>query len=235
MRWGGYAQRVSTRSEWLVSLPNSLTLHQAMSLGSAGLTAAIALRALEEHGVHANQGEVLVTGASGGVGSVAVSLLTHLGYQVVALTGREENADYLRHLGAKEVLPRTQLSSTSEKPLESARWAACIDSVGGPVLSRLLAQIQPGGSVAAVGLAGGAALETSVIPFLLRGINLLGIDSVFHPNERRSKAWNRLADRIPKDALSHITTEIGLSDLPVWGQSILAGQVRGRVVVDIHR
>ncbi len=235
VRWGGYAQRVSTRSEWLVSLPNSLTLHQAMSLGSAGLTAAIALRALEEHGVHANQGEVLVTGASGGVGSVAVSLLTHLGYQVVALTGREENADYLRHLGAKEVLPRTQLSSTSEKPLESARWAACIDSVGGPVLSRLLAQIQPGGSVAAVGLAGGAALETSVIPFLLRGINLLGIDSVFHPNERRSKAWNRLADRIPKDALSHITTDIGLSDLPVWGQSILAGQVRGRVVVDIHR
>ena len=206
-----------------------------MCLGSAGLTAAIALRTLEEHGLHPNQGEVLITGASGGVGSFAVSLLAHLGYQVVALTGREENLDYLRQLGAKEILPRSELSSPTGKPLESARWAACIDSVGGPVLSRVLAQTKPGGSTAAVGLAGGAALETSVIPFLLRGINLLGIDSVYYPNARRSEAWHRLADVLPEDVFDRITTEVSLSDLPEWGRSILAGQVRGRVVVDVNR
>lgn len=235
VRWGGYAQRVSVSGDWLVSLPQSLSLYRAMCLGSAGLTAAIALRTLEEHGLHPNQGEVLITGASGGVGSFAVSLLAHLGYQVVALTGREENLDYLRQLGAKEILPRSELSSPTGKPLESARWAACIDSVGGPVLSRVLAQTKPGGSTAAVGLAGGAALETSVIPFLLRGINLLGIDSVYYPNARRSEAWQRLADVIPEDAFDRITTEVSLSDLPELGRSILAGQVRGRVVVDVNR
>lgn len=234
VRWGGYAQRASVSGDWLVSLPQSLSLYRAMSLGSAGLSAAIALRTLEEHGLHPNQGEVLITGASGGVGSFAVSLLTHLGYQVVALTGREENLDYLRQLGAKEILPRSELSSLTGKPLESARWAACIDSVGGPVLSRILAQTKPGGSTAAVGLAGGAALETSVIPFLLRGINLLGIDSVYYPNARRSEAWQRLADVIPEDAFDRITTEVSLSDLPELGRSILAGQVRGRVVVDVN-
>ena len=233
--WGGYAQRVSVSGDWLVSLPQSLSLYRAMCLGSAGLTAAIALRTLEEHGLHPNQGEVLITGASGGVGSFAVSLLAHLGYQVVALTGREENLDYLRQLGAKEILPRSELSSPTGKSLESARWAACIDSVGGPVLSRVLAQTKPGGSTAAVGLAGGAALETSVIPFLLRGINLLGIDSVYYPNARRSEAWHRLADVLPEDVFDRITTEVSLSDLPEWGRSILAGQVRGRVVVDVNR
>lgn len=235
VRWGGYAQRVSVSGDCLVSLPQSLSLYRAMCLGSAGLTAAIALRTLEEHGLHPNQGEVLITGASGGVGSFAVSLLAHLGYQVVALTGREENLDYLRQLGAKDILPRSELSSLTGKPLESARWAACIDSVGGPVLSRVLAQIKPAGSTAAVGLAGGAALETSVIPFLLRGINLLGIDSVYYPNARRSEAWQRLADVIPEDAFDRITTEVSLSDLPELGRSILAGQVRGRVVVDVNR
>jgi len=235
VRWGGYAQRVSVSGDCLVSLPQSLSLYRAMCLGSAGLTAAIALRTLEEHGLHPNQGEVLITGASGGVGSFAVSLLAHLGYQVVALTGREENLDYLRQLGAKDILPRSELSSLTGKPLESARWAACIDSVGGPVLSRVLAQIKPAGSTAAVGLAGGAALETSVTPFLLRGINLLGIDSVYYPNARRSEAWQRLADVIPEDAFDRITTEVSLSDLPELGRSILAGQVRGRVVVDVNR
>ena len=235
VRWGGYAQRVSVSGDWLVSLPQNLSLYRAMCLGSAGLTAAIALRTLEEHGLHPNQGEVLITGASGGVGSFAVSLLAHLGYQVVALTGREENLDYLRQLGAKEILPRSELSSPTGKTLESARWAACIDSVGGPVLSRVLAQTKPGGSTAAVGLAGGAALETSVIPFLLRGINLLGIDSVYYPNVRRSEAWHRLADVLPEDVFDRITTEVSLSDLPEWGRSILAGQVRGRVVVDVNR
>jgi len=235
VRWGGYAQRVSVSGDCLVSLPQSLSLYRAMCLGSAGLTAAIALRTLEEHGLHPNQGEVLITGASGGVGSFAVSLLANLGYQVVALTGREENLDYLRQLGAKDILPRSELSSLTGKPLESARWAACIDSVGGPVLSRVLAQIKPAGSTAAVGLAGGAALETSVIPFLLRGINLLGIDSVYYPNARRSEAWQRLADVIPEDAFDRITTEVSLSDLPELGRSILAGQVRGRVVVDVNR
>ena len=235
VRWGGYAQRVSVSGDWLVSLPQNLSLYRAMCLGSAGLTAAIALRTLEEHGLHPNQGEVLITGASGVVGSFAVSLLAHLGYQVVALTGREENLDYLRQLGAKEILPRSELSSPTGKTLESARWAACIDSVGGPVLSRVLAQTKPGGSTAAVGLAGGAALETSVIPFLLRGINLLGIDSVYYPNARRSEAWHRLADVLPEDVFDRTTTEVSLSDLPEWGRSILAGQVRGRVVVDVNR
>lgn len=235
VRWGGYAQRVSVSGDWLVSLPQNLSLYRAMCLGSAGLTAAIALRTLEEHGLHPDQGEVLITGASGGVGSFAVSLLANLGYQVVALTGREENLDYLRQLGAKEILPRSELSSPTGKSLESARWAACIDSVGGPVLPRVLAQTKPGGSTAAVGLAGGAALETSVIPFLLRGINLLGIDSVYYPNARRSEAWHRLADVLPEDVLDRITTEVSLSDLPEWGRSILAGQVRGRVVVDVNR
>ncbi len=234
IRSGGYAGRVRVSGDWLVHLPDNLALHHAMGLGSAGLTAAIALHALEEHGLQPDRGKVLITGASGGVGSVAVVLLSHMGYDVVASTGRPENVDYLRSLGASEVLPRTALDEPSDKPLESARWSACIDSVGGVTLARVLAQIEPGGSVAAIGLAGGAALPTTVIPFILRGINLLGIDSVFYPNERRCASWEHLGRAIPTSAIDAITRHVDLADVVPLGKEILAGHVRGRIVVDIE-
>ena len=179
--WGGYAQRARLRAAWPVKLPPGLPARTAMGLGSAGLTAAISLEALEAHGLAPGPGEVLVTGAAGGVGSFSVLLLSALGYEVAASTGRPELGEYLESLGAAKVIPRSELSEATGKPLESARWAGCIDSVGGTTLARALAQMDHGASVAAVGLAGGSKLETTVIPFLLRGVNLLGIDSVTYP------------------------------------------------------
>jgi acrylyl-CoA reductase (NADPH) len=178
---------------------------------------------------------VLVTGASGGVGSFAVALLAKLGYHVVATTGRLQNSDYLKELGAREIIPRSELTASSSKPLESARWAACIDSVGGTTLARALAQMKYGASAAAIGLAGGTKLETTVIPFLLRGVNLLGIDSVYYPIERRAEAWQRLAQTIPGEMIDAITSEAALEDLPRLGKEILDGKVKGRVVVDVNR
>lgn len=235
VHWGGYAQQVRVRGDWLVPLPPGLSPKRAMAIGSAGLTAAIALRTLESHGLRPERGEVLVTGASGGVGSMAVALLAALGYAVVASTGRSENADYLMHLGASAILPRAQLEKPSGKPLESGRWTACIDSVGGSVLARVLGQVQPAGAVAAIGLAGGATLETSVIPFLLRGISLLGIDSVFYANSGRSAAWKQLAETIPHALIDTIASEATLGELPQLGRHILQGNIRGRVVVDVNR
>lgn len=230
--WGGYATRARVRGDWLVPLPSGLTTRQAMGVGTAGLTAMLAVMALEDHGLQPGAGEVLVTGAAGGVGSVAVALLARLGYSVAAVTGRPETEAYLRGLGATRVVPRAELAETIKRPLESEVWAGCVDAVGGAMLARVLGQMRYGASVAAVGLAGGAALPATVVPFLLRGVNLLGIDSVLCPRERRLRAWDRLARDLPLEALEAMIVPATLADLPGLGAAILKGQVQGRVVVD---
>jgi acrylyl-CoA reductase (NADPH) len=234
IHWGGYATRARVKADWLVPLPPTLTTRQAMAIGTAGLTAALALLALEDHGLTPDKGELLVTGAAGGVGSVATALAHAGGYTVATVTGRPETESYLRDLGAARIVPRADLAETVKRPLESETWAGCIDAVGGPMLARVLGQLQYGASVAAVGLAGGAALPTSVIPFLLRGVNLLGIDSVTQPFAARQRAWARIARDLPMEKLEAMIRPAGLGDLPALGQAILAGQVQGRVVVDVN-
>ena len=235
VRWGGLAQRAAVDADWLVPLPADLTTRQAMAIGTAGLTAMLAVIALEAHGVMPKSGEVLVTGAAGGVGSVTTAILAKRGYQVVASTGRPEAHEYLRSLGATTVIDRSGFADSAKRPLEGERWAACIDSVGGNTLARVLAQTKYGGSVAAVGLAGGSKLEHTVIPFLLRGVNLLGIDSVMCPTPRRIEAWNRLQLDLPADRLEAMTISARLDEVPRLAAEILKGQVRGRVVVDVNR
>ena len=232
--WGGYAQKARVKADWLVPVPDGLSTRQAMAVGTAGLTAMLALIALEDHGLLPSQGEVLVTGAAGGVGSVATALLANLGYRVAAVTGRPEAAPYLTDLGAHAIVAREELNEPLKKPLESERWAGCIDSVGGTVLARVLAQMKYGASVAAVGLAGGAKLESTVVPFILRGVNLLGIESVMQPYENRVTAWGRIVSDLPMDKLEAMIQPATLSDLPALGTAILKGQVRGRVVVDVN-
>jgi acrylyl-CoA reductase (NADPH) len=234
VHWGGYAQKARLKGDWLVKLPATLSTKQAMAIGTAGLSAMLAVMTLEDHGLNPDQGPVLVTGAAGGVGSVAVAVLTRLGYQVTASTGREETHAYLRDLGAAEIIDRNELAEAPAKPLDTARWAGCIDTVGGVTLARVLAQMQPHSSVAAVGNAGGIKLETTVIPFLLRGINLLGIDSTGCPKARRVAAWDRLTRDLPMDLLESMMQEAALADVPRLGSAILKGQVRGRVVVDVN-
>jgi acrylyl-CoA reductase (NADPH) len=231
--WGGYAQRARVRADWLVPLPDGLTLRRAMAVGTAGLTAMLAVQALEDHGLTPDRGEVLVTGAAGGVGSVAVALLAAMGYEVAAVTGRPKTEEYLRSLGAAKIIPRADLAETVKRPLEGEAWAGCIDAVGGAMLARVLGQMKYGASVAAVGLAGGAALPASVIPFLLRGVNLLGIDSVLQPFAARQKAWARIAEFLPMDRLDSMILPATLDDLPALGAAILQGGVQGRVVVDM--
>ncbi len=232
--WGGYATRARVKADWLVPLPEGLTARQAMAVGTAGFTAMLAVLALEAHGLRPDAGEVLVTGAAGGVGSVATALLAHLGYSVAAVTGRPETEAYLRDLGASRIVPRAELAETVKRPLESETWAGCVDAVGGAMLARVLGQMKYGASVAAVGLAGGAALPASVIPFLLRGVNLLGIDSVLCPYPQRRAAWERIARDLPMDKLEAMIVEAGLGDLPGLGAAILKGEVQGRVVVDVN-
>lgn len=232
--WGGYAQKASVKADWLVPLPSSLTTRQAMAIGTAGFTAMLAINALEEHGLSPEQGPVLVTGAAGGVGSVATALLAKMGYEVAAVTGRAETSDYLSSLGASQIIARDKINETVKKPLEAELWAGCVDAVGGPMLARLLGQMQYGASVAAVGLAGGANLPATVIPFLLRGVNLLGIDSVMCPYDKRVKAWARLAENMDLDKLETMVQPATLADLPQLGKDILKGQVKGRVVVDVN-
>lgn len=232
--WGGYATKARVNGDWLVALPDPLSTWDAMALGTAGFTAMLAVMALEDHRLAPARGEVLVTGAAGGVGSVAVVILSSLGYQVAASTGRPSEADYLRSLGAATVLDRSELSEASNRPLESERWAACVDAVGGTTLARVLSQTAYGGSVAAVGLAGGNELHTTVIPFLLRGVSLLGIDSVMCPTPRRRRAWQRLAEVMPRSALKTIASDVRLEDLPSLAPRILAGEVRGRTVVNLE-
>ncbi|MCU0829089.1 MAG: oxidoreductase [Tabrizicola sp.] len=234
VHWGGYAQKARVKADWLVPLPAGLTTRAAMAVGTAGFTAMLAVMALEEHGLTPAKGEVLVTGAAGGVGSVAVALLAKLGYQVAAVTGRAETEAYLRELGAARIVPRQELAEVVKRPLESETWAGCVDAVGGAMLARVLGQMKYGGSVAAVGLAGGSSLPASVIPFLLRGVNLLGIDSVTVPYERRVLAWGRVVSDLPLEKLEAMLRPAVLADLPELGAAILKGGVQGRVVVDVN-
>lgn len=232
--WGGYSQKARVSADWLVPLPDGLTTDQAMAVGTAGLTAMLAINALEAHGLKPGGKPVLVTGAAGGVGSVATSLLSALGYDVAAVTGRAEASDYLKSLGATEIVMRDTINETVKRPLESEAWSGCVDAVGGDMLARVLGQMEYGASVAAVGLAGGVGLPATVIPFLLRGVNLLGIDSVMQPYENRVKAWKRVAATLPKEPLEAMVTRATLEELPKIGADILAGKVRGRVVVDVN-
>ena len=233
-RWGGYAQKARVPADYLVPLPEGLTTRQAMAVGTAGLTAMLAVMALEDHGLSPDKGEVLVTGAAGGVGSVATAILANLGYDVAGVTGRPEQEDYLKGLGAKRIVAREEINETVKRPLESETWAGCVDAVGGAMLARVLGQMKYGGSVSAVGLAGGAGLPATVIPFLLRGVNLLGIDSVMQPFENRQRAWQRIAADLPMDKLEAMVHPAVLSDLPDLGRAILKGGVRGRAVADVN-
>ncbi|MDG1183738.1 MAG: acryloyl-CoA reductase [Tateyamaria sp.] len=230
--WGGYAQKARVKADWLVPLPDGLDTRQAMAVGTAGFTAMLSVMALEDHGI--KEGPVLVTGAAGGVGSVATAILANLGHAVAGVTGRPETADYLISLGASQIVAREELNETTKRPLEAETWGGCVDAVGGAMLARVLGQMEYGASVAAVGLAGGAGLPTTVIPFLLRGVNLLGIDSVMQPYANRLRAWERLAKDLPMDKLETMIQPATLSELPKLGADILKGQVKGRVVVDVN-
>ncbi len=230
--WGGYAQKARVKADWLVPLPDGLDTRQAMAVGTAGFTAMLSVMALEDHGI--KEGPVLVTGAAGGVGSVATAILANLGHAVAGVTGRPETADYLTSLGASQIVAREELNETTKRPLEAETWGGCVDAVGGAMLARVLGQMEYGASVAAVGLAGGAGLSTTVIPFLLRGVNLLGIDSVMQPYANRLRAWERLAKDLPMDKLETMIQPATLSELPKLGADILKGQVKGRVVVDVN-
>jgi len=234
VQWGGLAQKARVSGDWLVPLPAGLTTRHAMAIGTAGFTAMLAVMTLESHGLTPESGEVLVTGAAGGVGSVATAILATLGMQVVASTGRAETHAYLKSLGATAVVDRSSFAEPAKRPLEAERWAGCIDSVGGNTLARVLAQTKYGCSVAAVGLAGGSKLEHTVIPFLLRGVNLLGIDSVMCPKSRRIAAWNRLRTDLPLDKLEAMIIGARLADVPRIATEILQGKVRGRIVVDVN-
>ena len=233
-RWGGYAQKARVKSDHLVPLPKGLSTKQAMAVGTAGLTAMLAIMALEQQGLTNGSGPVLVTGAAGGVGSVAVAILANLGYNVAAVTGRPAVGQYLKSLGAKQIVARDDINETIKKPLEAETWAGCVDAVGGDMLARVLGQMSYGGSIASVGLAGGSALNASVIPFLLRGVNLLGIDSVVQPLDNRKRAWERIAKDLPLKKLESMVTLATLSDLPDLGKEILKGRIKGRVVIDVN-
>jgi acrylyl-CoA reductase (NADPH) len=234
-QWGGYAEKARVKASQLVPLPAGLSAKRAMAIGTAGFTAMLAVMALEDHGLSPDRGEVLVTGAAGGVGSVAISLLAKLGYQVTASTGRAALHDYLRDLGAQSFVDRAELAKPLARPLDSERWAGAIDAVGSTTLATLLTQLKYGASVAACGLAGGNDLPASVIPFLLRAVNLLGIDSVRCPAPRRRAAWERLTRDLPMEKLDALTETVALADLPALSRRILEGGIRGRVVVDLGR
>ena len=233
-QWGGYAEKARVPASYLVRRPDGLSARQAMAIGTAGFTAMLAVVALERHALRPGGGDVLVTGAAGGVGSVAVTLLSRLGHRVVASTGRPEQRDYLTELGAAELIDRAILSAKPTRPLDRERWAGAIDAVGGNTLATILTQLNYRASVAACGLAGGSDLPATVIPFLLRGVNLLGIDSVMCPRDDRIAAWQRLAQDLPLEKLDRMTQTVPLSALPDLAPEILGGQVRGRIVVDVR-
>ena len=232
--WGGYAQKASVRADWLVPLPEGLTTRQAMAVGTADFTAMLAIMALEDHGLEPHHGPVLVTGAAGGVGSGATAILAARGYEGAAVTGRPEAADYLRGLGATQIVARGEINETTKRPLEGETWAGCVDAVGGDMLARVLGQMKYGASVAAVGLAGGAGLPATVIPFLLRGVNLLGIDSVMQPYDNRLRAWERIARDLPMDKLEEMIQPATLQDLPDFFDIVAGSTDTYRVVVDVN-
>ncbi|MEX0809535.1 MAG: MDR family oxidoreductase [Dongiaceae bacterium] len=233
-RWGGYAGKARVKGDWLVKRPSGLTAKQAMAIGTAGLTSMLCVMELENNGIKSGSGDVLVTGAAGGVGSVATAILAKLGYKTVASTGRvDSESDYLKGLGAAEIIDRNTIATPSGKPLDSERWAGCVDAVGGSTLAAILPQIKYRGCVAACGLAGGTKLETTVIPFLLRGVRLIGIDSVMCPIEIRREAWRRLASDLPTVKLDAMTKTTPLKDLAGMSKQILEGKMRGRLVVEI--
>jgi acrylyl-CoA reductase (NADPH) len=231
--WGGLAQKARLKGDWLVPLPETFTPQQAMAIGTAGYTAMLCVMALERHGVTPDKGEILVTGAAGGVGSVAVTLLAKLGYTVVGVTGRPKERDYIMGLGASEVLERSAFS-TPGKPLGRERWAGAVDVVGSHTLANVCATTRYGGVVTACGLAGGMDLPASVAPFILRGVTLVGVDSVMAPRALRLQAWQRLSVDLDLTKLGQIAVEIGLSDVLAMATKLLDGQVRGRVIVDVN-
>jgi len=232
--WGGLAQKARLPGAWLLALPQGFSARTAMAVGTAGFTAALCVMALRRHGVHSDDGDILVTGAAGGVGSIAIALLAAMGYRVVAATGRMQEAPYLRQLGAAEAIDRAELQ-TASKPLQSERWAGVIDVTGGQMLVNACAAMRMDGAVAACGLAHGADFPGTVLPFILRGVTLYGINSVYADNDRRHLAWDLLARHLDLDLLASMTGEIGLSEVIDYCPGFLAGTVRGRTVVDVAR
>ena len=230
---GCLGQRAKLKGDWLIPLPNGMSARTAMAIGTAGYTAMLCAMALAENGVKPEHGDVLVTGASGGVGSVAVAILAARGYRVVASTGKTAEADYLKSLGAADVIDRAELSAPG-KPLQKERWAGVVDSVGSHTLANVVAQVRYGGTVAACGLAQGMDFPATVAPFILRNVKLIGVDSVMAPIDRRVAAWSNLASEIKSDTLEKITQQISLADAVIWAPKILAGEVRGRLVVDVN-
>ena len=232
--WGGFAQKARVNAEWLQRVPDSFTTRQAMAIGTAGYTASLCVDALVRHGLTPDKGDVLVTGASGGVGSVAIALLARAGFKIVASTGKTAEGDYLKALGARDIIDRNELAQPG-KPLQKERWAGVVDSVGSQTLANACAQTRYRGLVTACGLAQGMDFPASVAPFILRGVSLLGIDSVMAPRELRQPAWERLARDLDAASLDRISTVIGLSEVPNAAQNIVSGRIRGRVVVDVNR
>ncbi|MGI9356481.1 MAG: MDR family oxidoreductase [Rhizobiaceae bacterium] len=230
--WGAYAGKARVKGDWLIKRPHGISAKQAMAIGTAGYTAMLCVLALENHAITPERGPVIVTGANGGVGSVAISILSKLGYEVIASTGRREEADFLKGLGASEIVDRNELSEAG-RPLGRERWAGGVDAVGSHTLANVLAQTKYGGAVAACGLAQGFDLPTTVMPFILRGVSLLGIDSVMAPKSVREEAWSRLASDLDRDKLTSLTTEIGFDDLIQAATDIVDGKIRGRVVAMI--
>lgn len=230
--WGGFSEYARVKSEWLVRLPAAFSLEQAMAIGTAGYTAMLCVHALEDNGVTPDKGEIVVSGATGGVGSVAIMLLSKLGYDVVGVSGKADAADYLKSLGARSTIDRSEFDRRP-RPLESERWAGGVDSVGSTTLATMLAQTKYDGVVAACGLAGGADLPTTVMPFILRGVILRGVDSVMAPQARRQRAWNRLAETLDVGKLVDVYRKIGLEDVPQAAEDLLLGRIKGRIVVDV--
>lgn len=233
LHWGGYSQKQKLKSEWLIKLPDSFSMQDAMAIGTAGYTSMLCVLALEKAGITPDKGEILVTGAAGGVGSVAIATLAKLGYRVIASSGREETHKYLKKLGAAEVISREETMGKG-RPFDKERWAGAVDCVGSKILAAVIAQLNYGGAVAACGLAGGNDLPTSVLPFILRGVSLLGVDSVMAPREKRIEAWSRLATDLDKSLFADMTRVEPMSNLPTLAGEILKGQIKGRVVIDVN-
>lgn len=235
LHWGGYATKARVKGDWLVRLPASISPRRAMAIGTAGYTSMLCVAALEKHGIRPASGEILVTGAAGGVGSVAVAILAKLGYTVVAATGRAQEGDYLKALGATTIMDRKELTEAPDRPLLGERFAGVVDTVSGVMFARALAQVKYGGAAAVCGLAAGPAFPGSILPFILRGVSVYGIDSVMLPKAPREEAWRRLGSDLPLDKLDSTVSEAGLGDLMALAPKILKGEIRGRVVVDVNK